>query len=59
MVSENEKAHTVASFMLLFAELLICTGIGGFYGWPAGTLIFGVLFFAHSVRGMYRIRKRP
>lgn len=59
MVNEKEKAKTVASFMLMFAELLICTGIGGVYGWPTGLLIFGVLFFAHTVRGIYRIRRMP
>lgn len=58
-MNEKERTKTAGAFLLLVAELLICTGVGGVYGWATGMIIFGVTLLGHTVYGFLKIRKMP
>lgn len=55
----KEQVETVNGCMLVIAEGLISTGIGGFYGWPIGVLVFGIALVIHCIRIKYKLKKMP
>lgn len=61
MLSDKNKENMrgCVAIFLLVAELLICTGIGGIYGWATGMIVYGLVMLAHTIRGLYKIKRMP
>lgn len=54
---EKDNLRAVAGCSWLLAEILISTGIGGFFGWPMGFTVFGIALLIHTAHARRKMKR--